>query len=183
MCRDLELKEGIKIVFAVENGSRAWRLDSKDSDFDIRFVFVRPLREYLQIKKPQNVINDFFDEKGQPCSAEDAFIDMSGFDIFKYTELLSKSNPTTIEWLISDIVYYGEKNKAFKSFTLQNFSKAALYHHYRSLCQSNYVKYLKTEKQVTYKRYLYTFRGLINAKWVVHHRQFLPLFSVMHRKR
>lgn len=113
ICRDLESGETIKILFAVENGSRAWRMASKDSDFDVRFVFARPVREYLQIKRPGHVLNLFFDETGNP-STEHALIDMSGFDIFKYAELLSKSNPTTIEWNTTDIVYYGVQNRVFK---------------------------------------------------------------------
>lgn len=175
ICKDLESKENIKILFAVENGSRAWRFDSRDSDFDVRFVFVRPLKEYIQIKKPSNVITISFDERGEPCSTENAFIDVCGFDVFKFVELLSRSNPTTIEWLMSDIVYYGEQNEVFKNFALENFSKIALYYHYKSLCRDNYQKYLKPGKQVTYKRYLYTLRGLINAQWVVHRKSVPPI--------
>lgn len=42
--RDLkyfERKYGIKILFAIENGSRAWNMTSKNSDYDVRFVFKR----------------------------------------------------------------------------------------------------------------------------------------------
>ena len=49
ICKQLEKEKNIKIIFAVENGSRAWRMDSKDSDYDVRFVFKRPLKEYIQI--------------------------------------------------------------------------------------------------------------------------------------
>ena len=51
ICKGLEKKHNIKILFAVENGSRAWRMDSEDSDYDVRFVFVRPIEEYIQIKR------------------------------------------------------------------------------------------------------------------------------------
>ncbi len=94
ICKNLEKEKNIKILFAVENGSRAWRMDSKDSDYDVRFVFVRPMKEYIQITRPEEVINIAFDEKGNQCSAKGALIDISGFDIFKYVKLLSSSNPT-----------------------------------------------------------------------------------------
>ncbi|MGC1119974.1 MAG: nucleotidyltransferase domain-containing protein [Candidatus Methanofastidiosia archaeon] len=174
ICSDLERGLSIRILFAVENGSRAWRMASKDSDYDVRFVFKRPIREYLQIKRPKQVINASFDRDGQPCT-ENAFIDMSGFDIFKYVELLSKSNPTTIEWLVTDIVYYGKQNDVFRDFALQYFSELALYRHYESMCRDNYKKLIESRKRVTYKVYLYALRGLVNALWVLHRRRVRPI--------
>ena len=44
------------------------------------------------------------------------------------------------------------------------------------MCKNNYLKYLKSKAEVTYKKYLYSFRGLINAKWVAH-RNNLPLID------
>lgn len=175
ICKDLEKNNNIKILFAVENGSRAWRMESKDSDYDVRFVFVRPLTEYIQINQPRDVIEIAFDKNGNKCSAEGALIDISGFDIFKYTKMLSSSNPTTIEWLISDIVYYGKQNHSLKKFAINNFNKISLYHHYKSMCKNNYIKYLKSGSAVTYKKYLYAYRGLINAKWVVYKKTIPPI--------
>jgi predicted nucleotidyltransferase len=168
ICQQIEEEKGIRILFAVENGSRAWRMDSKDSDYDVRFVFVRPLREYIQINRPGEVIEAAFDKDLRPCAVEGSVVDLSGFDVFKYVKMLSSSNPTTIEWLMSDIVYYGEQNPVFKRFAIDNFSKISLYHHYKSMCRNNYLKYLKSGDLVTYKKYLYAYRGLVNAKWVVH---------------
>ena len=37
--RELEDTYGIHILHAAENGSRAWGTASKDSDFDVRFVY------------------------------------------------------------------------------------------------------------------------------------------------
>lgn len=175
ICKNIEKEKNIKILFAVENGSRAWGLESKDSDYDVRFVFVRPISEYIQINKPEEVINAAFDREGNPCSIEDAFIDVSGFDIFKYVKLLSSSNPTTIEWLISNIVYYGKQNEVFKKFAIENFNKRSLYFHYKSICKNNYFQYIKPRHLVTYKKYIYAYRGLINAKWVVHKRSLPPI--------
>ena len=38
----IERDEDVRILFAVESGSRAWRFPSRDSDYDVRFVYVRP---------------------------------------------------------------------------------------------------------------------------------------------
>ncbi len=56
ICKKIEQEKSIKILFAVENGSRAWRMHSKDSDYDVRIVFVRPIEEYVQINKPSDVM-------------------------------------------------------------------------------------------------------------------------------
>lgn len=166
LCRQIEKQEKIKILFAVENGSRAWRLDSKDSDYDVRFVFARPLKEYFTLKPKKDVIDKYFNKNCKPCPVNETFIDAVGFDILKFARLLSKSNPTTIEWLISDIVYYGKQNIAFKKFALKSFNPTTLIYHYQSLCKQNYLKYIKSGELVSYKKYLYAFRGLINASYV-----------------
>ena len=46
------------------------------------------------------------------------------------------------------------------------------------MCRNNYLKYLKSGDEVTYKRYLYAFRGLVNAKWVVHKRTIPPIVFI-----
>ena len=176
LCKYIENSENIRILFAVENGSRAWRLSSKDSDFDVRFVFVRDVKEYLKINKPVDVITYNYDKDGIPCSEHDKiFIDIVGFDLFKFCTLLHKSNPTCMEWLISDIVYYGEQNKVFREFAVKHFNPSTLFYHYKSMCKNNYLKYLKSHNLVTYKKYLYAFRGLINAKWVITKKTIPPI--------
>jgi len=175
ICKNLEKENNIKIIFAVENGSRAWRMSSEDSDYDVRFVFVRPLEEYIQINKPINVIQIAFDKYGNKMNAKGSLIDLNGFDVEKFVKMLSDSNPTAIEWLMTDIVYYGKQNEIFKEFASKNFSKLSLYYHYKSLCKNNYLKYIKSSNDTTYKRYLYSFRGLINAKWVAHRKSLPPI--------
>ncbi len=34
----IEAKENVKILYAVESGSRAWGVESPDSDYDVRFI-------------------------------------------------------------------------------------------------------------------------------------------------
>ena len=38
----IEKRENVKILHAVESGSRAWGFESPDSDYDVRFIYVRP---------------------------------------------------------------------------------------------------------------------------------------------
>lgn len=162
-----ELETGnnpIRILFAVESGSRAWRIDSKNSDYDVRFVYVRPLDDYLKIDKPNDVITHMEGE-----------VDLVGFDIYKFCRLLKASNPTAIEWLESDIVYLNEQPQELIDFAQKHFNPKALYWHYKSMCKSNYLKYIKSREGTTYKRYLYSMRGLINALYVLQENCIPPI--------
>jgi len=162
----IEKEKGIEILFAVEAGSRVWRIQSKDSDYDVRFVFKRPVKDYLSISKKPEVIER---------TVED--MDFVGFDIYKFTKLFLTSNPSMIEWLKSDIIYLDDnKTKEFLwKFIKNRFNPLALYHHYKSMCKQNYLKYLKSGKLRSYKKYLYAMRGLINAKWVQQYNEIPPI--------
>lgn len=158
--KEIEKENEIKILFAIESGSRLWSMESRDSDYDVRFVFVQLIEEYLSLSNREatkRVINETY---------EQGMIDISGFDIFKYCKLLAKSNPSMIEWMQSDIVYYGRKPEGLKRIALTQFSPKALVYHYQSMCKQNYEKYLASKQTVTYKKYLYAMRGLVNAKYV-----------------
>lgn len=45
----IEKRENIRIIYACGSGSRAWGFASPDSDYDVRFVFVRPVQDYLRV--------------------------------------------------------------------------------------------------------------------------------------
>ncbi len=44
---EIEAGENVKVVYACESGSRAWGFPSVDSDYDVRFIYVRPIEWYL----------------------------------------------------------------------------------------------------------------------------------------
>ncbi len=93
--REIEEKKNIKILHCVESGSRAWGFASPDSDYDVRFIYVRPKEFYLRLDKTRDVIE---------WQLDDTF-DINGWDISKALSLLYKSNPTLFEWNSSPIVY------------------------------------------------------------------------------
>ena len=53
---EIENRENVKILLAVESGSRAWGFASPDSDYDVRFIYVRPKADYLRLEKNKDVI-------------------------------------------------------------------------------------------------------------------------------
>ena len=93
--REIEEKENVRILLAVESGSRAWGFASTDSDYDVRFIYVRPREDYLRLEKIKDVIE----------FAPDKVLDINGWDLQKALRLLYKSNPTLFEWFSSPIVY------------------------------------------------------------------------------
>lgn len=170
-----EKEHNIKILFAIENGSRAWNMASKNSDYDVRFVFKRNVEDYISLIKQKDVIETFYDDNYQLCSGDKALLDIVGFDIIKFMGLLSKSNPTSIEWLMSDIIYWGSNDLAIKQYVKEKFNPKTLIYHYISLCKKHYNRYISENKKVTHKMYLYMMRGLLNALYVYVNDKIPPL--------
>lgn len=153
---EIEKREGVRIIYAVESGSRAWGFASPDSDYDVRFIYVRRKAEYLRLDKPRDVIEWQLDDT----------LDINGWDIKKALTLLHKSNPTLFEWNGSPIVYKTTDEWQRISPVIDRYfdPRAALYH-YRSIATSNYKKYIKEE--VKLKKYFYVLRPTLAAKWII----------------
>lgn len=92
---EIEGKENVRILHAVESGSRAWGFASPDSDYDVRFIYVRPVEHYLRLGKTRDVIEWQLDET----------LDINGWDLQKALRLLHSSNPTLFEWNNSPVIY------------------------------------------------------------------------------
>lgn len=51
---EIEQEENVYIIMAVESGSRAWGFASPDSDYDVRFIYVRTEDDYLRLDGPMS---------------------------------------------------------------------------------------------------------------------------------
>ncbi len=155
--KEIEERENIKILHCVESGSRAWGFASPDSDYDVRFIYVRSKEYYLRLDKTRDVIEWQLDET----------LDISGWDLQKALKLLHKSNPTLFEWNSSPIVYKTTEDWAEISSVIEEYFiiKMGLYH-YLSTAKSNCNKYLRGDS-VIYKKYFYMLRPLLACKWII----------------
>lgn len=153
---EIEKKENVTILLAVESGSRAWGFASPDSDYDVRFIYVRKPKDYLKLKELKDVIEWQLDH----------VLDINGWDLKKALVQFHRGNATLFEWSNSPIVYKKtalweeiyEKAKAY-------FSKKAAVYHYYGTAQSTFQGYLQ-EEQVRYKKYFYALRPLLACRYV-----------------
>ena len=154
---EIESRENVQIIAAIESGSRAWGFASPDSDYDVRFIYVRPLEFYLKLERTRDVIE-------RPIND---LLDVNGWDLQKTLRLLHGSNPSVFEWFKSPIVYREtEFSGEFISIMEKYFlAKSGLYH-YLHMAEGNYREYLKGD-MVRVKKYFYVLRPLLAAKWIL----------------
>jgi predicted nucleotidyltransferase len=154
---DIERQEHVRVLHAVESGSRAWGFASPDSDYDVRFIYVRDIRHYLKLERTRDVIEWQLDD----------VLDINGWDLQKALRLLHSSNPTLFEWASSPIVYKTTDEWAFLQREINGYflAKAGLYH-YLSTATGNYREYLKGEN-VKLKKYFYVIRPILACKWIL----------------
>ena len=151
----IEEEHGIEILYCVEAGSRGWGFSNEDSDYDVRFIFKRPLNDYFAINSKKDTI-DYFDGD----------LDFVGWDIRKALHLHWKSNPNLREWTKQKIVYRGDCKFLDN---LPAFSPVTLKYHYGSLAYNNWKRYVvgqdnEMTKKVT-KRYMYAIRCIL--AWIL----------------
>ena len=153
----IEETEQVRILLAVESGSRAWGFASPDSDYDVRFIYVRPKNDYLRLEPLRDVIELPLNE----------VLDVNGWDLQKTLRLLYKSNPTLFEWFSSPIVYM-ETGFAgrFREIMNRYFSTKRSLYHYISMAEGNYREYLKGE-MVKAKKYFYVLRPVLACRWIL----------------
>jgi predicted nucleotidyltransferase len=154
---EIEREHSVRILYAVESGSRAWGFESADSDYDVRFIYAHNKNWYLNILPKTDVIE-------YPITSE---YDYSGWDLRKTLFLLNKSNPVLFEWLNSPIVY--RKDNYFYSVMEElakpYFSPISSIYHYLHMASGNYRHYLQTD-EVKIKKYFYVLRPIMACMWI-----------------
>lgn len=171
---EIEKAKNVQILYAAESGSRAWGFASAHSDWDIRFIYRHPAEYYLSINPETRALSS---EKGETIGPmmEDE-LDFHGWDIFKASRLLSKSNPPLMEWLFSPIKYAEKTNLAesMREYVKSNYSGKALAFHYLHMAQSTYSKNIKDQDMIIRKKYLYAIRPVVCLEWLAQNSSHPP---------
>lgn len=162
----IEREEGVRVLMAVESGSRAWGFPSPDSDYDIRFLYVRPRDWYLSLVPGRDVIE-------RPIVDE---IDLNGWDVRKALGLLLKSNAVVSEWVESPIRYRPDDRFVAKLAALADamLDARALAHHYARLGRAAADRWLDDGGDVAVKKYFYALRPALAIRVLRLHPQHRP---------
>lgn len=154
-------EHGVAIGLAIESGSRAWGFPSPDSDYDCRFVFVRPLVQYLTPWPRRDVIE-------LPLENE---LDINGWDLVKALKLLMKGNAVIVEWLTSPLVYRGDETfrASFLALAHAVADRSLVLRHYLHLGEGQRQKYLAEAAEVPLKKLFYALRPAAAIRWLARH--------------
>ncbi|MBP1963761.1 nucleotidyltransferase domain-containing protein [Paenibacillus aceris] len=164
--QQIEQEEGVRILYACESGSRAWGFPSKDSDYDVRFIYVRPVDWYLSIFEKRDVIE-------RPISD---LLDINGWDLKKALNLFRKSNPPLLEWLQSPIPYLEKYRitETIRQLSPISFSPRSSMYHYLHMAKGNFREYLQGDV-VKIKKYFYVLRPILACEWIERHGSMPPM--------
>lgn len=169
--KQVEIEYGVKVLFACEAGSRAWGIASKDSDYDVRFIYVHRKNWYLSIDQKRDVIEiPNRDPVSIPVNEK---LDLSGWELTKALRLFRKSNPSLLEWLHSSMVYaeYFSAVERMRQLEKKVFSPDTCLHHYFNMAKGNFRDCVKSSA-VNVKKYINVIRPLLAAKWIEQHHNF-----------
>lgn len=160
LLRDLEKQHDIKILMAVNYGSRCFGYASEGSDWDVRFIYVHRPEWYFSIAKTEDVIELMLEEE---------HLDVEGYDLKKALTLLAKTNPIESDWLHANDHYILDEDflQAMLSFESQCYNSHHAMYHFYSISVKHNQRYL--EQEVTLKRFIYYMRGLLSCCWVERH--------------
>lgn len=162
----IEKEYNMKIILACESGSRAWGFPSMDSDFDVRFIYVKNKEWYLTTGEKRDVIE----------IPIDAQLDINGWDLRKSLQLMRKSNAPLLEWLSSPIQYcvWPEAFEQLAALSKTAFLPATAGHHYLAMARKSIEKYKNSDK-VRLKTYMYAIRPILCGHWIVQHLTHPPM--------
>ncbi|MCA1062957.1 nucleotidyltransferase domain-containing protein [Rossellomorea sp. AcN35-11] len=160
----IEEEEKVKVLYAVEAGSRAWGYHTDRSDFDVRFIYIREVKAYLNLQETSDVI--------ETCTHQG--LECSGWDLKKALKLLRKSNPSLLEWLTPENIYWEhssiEKIRKMRDIA---FSPDRCIIHYFHMTKRNFEKRSKDGAAIP-KEWMTIIRPWLSYQWIIKYRTFPP---------
>jgi len=164
--KNIEEENNVKILYAIESGSRGWGFESKDSDYDVRFIYVHPIEWYLNVFEGADIIEIPIDE----------VLDINGWDLRKAMQLMYKSNAPLLEWLSSPIIYKQDQNfiKDLRCIAEKYFAPVSVIYHYINLAKKSFNGLLSADS-IKLKKLFYVIRPILSCMWVETYNTIPPM--------
>ena len=163
----IEHEHDVRILLAIESGSRAWGFPSADSDYDVRFIYAHRMESYLAIEHTRDVIE-------RPI---DSALDINGWDLRKALRLMVYSNAILFEWFTSPIRYREVETESAKIRLLAEescFLPAYIYH-YDRMARRFFDEIAASSDVVLFKTYCYALRPSLALHWIRRYEQPPPM--------
>ncbi len=172
--QELARKNDVRILLAIESGSRAWGFPSQDSDYDVRFIYAHKEAHYLSIDRKRDVIET-------PIQFDPVLnteFDMNGWDVKKAIYLAMRGNAVVNEWMTSPIQYIkdGTSYQDLQNFVAQTADLRAYFHFYRNYMREPWLNYLNNHpEQIKIKHYCYCLRCALALEWLLEQETIPPM--------
>lgn len=174
----IEQKYNVRILYSCEGGSRAWGFASRDSDWDVRFIYVRPLERYLTVfndnsttidRNNSNLVKDF----------EKFDIDLVGWDLKKTLSHLAKHNTNLISWLTdtqSELTYVEtEESERLKQIAYECFCPKTTYNAMIGIANRTFKNFIDCTSSPRTKKYMYLVRPILCCMWIEYYSTIPPV--------
>ena len=178
---DIEREHNVRVLYAVESGSREWSLDSPDSDTNIRFVFVRrhshspPYATSLGFNTTTTTTTTTTEEEENLIrgTSDDKHYDWSGMDVDVALARLGRLEPDAVELFYSNKVY-----KEDDSFPLgahvrrvldERFERVfpRLLSAYRMAAFDTFTAFVLNKQRVSLKHYMLVVKHMAMFEWLL----------------
>lgn len=154
---ELAEENNVRPIVAREVGYRMMGVAHKDSDHDVMVLFSEPPEEYIELGGNTGTIEKKYD---------DGELDLDMWNVRKFANLCSDSNPNAVEFLMAETQYFNYSEFEFETLAgdvRTYFNHMALYHHYLSLANKNYQRYVDSGTECTKGRQFYILRATAMA--------------------
>lgn len=147
---------GCRILYAGESGSRAWGLQSPDSDYDVRFIYAHPVQWYFSIEDRHETIETVFPDD----------IDITGYELRKALRLFSTCNLPLNEQIANPNFYDGDVvfMKRLRALIPTYFSRNRALLHYANIAAQTMLHIQGLS--IGLHRVFYIIRPLLACEWI-----------------
>ncbi|MBA43091.1 MAG: hypothetical protein CMF62_03665 [Magnetococcales bacterium] len=163
--KELEQEHNIKIIYACDTGSRSKSLDSKFSDYDIKFIYIHTEYElnFDSNRKLLKIPNFITIQK------DDDLFEFKGYTLDRAIDFLLNFNSEIINIMYSPKVYI--KNSLLKSkfydMLLKVYDQKSMTYQLINMMKSHYKKDVMKKDIVSPKKYIHLIHTILKINFVL----------------